>query len=320
MLGSQHVDPNASVFTHIAECSTCRIALASVVRAKRPSTLERTKAESIESLARGQYIGPYELIRCIGIGGAGVVWEAHQDAQPFALKVLRHSSSHHVRRFRREARIATKLDHPNVLPLREVIDDVHLGPVLVMPFLRGETLENVLVRERRWSVSRAASFLLPVLDALGYAHSRGVVHRDLKPQNIFVDGDVIRILDFGIAKLLADSAVEGSKITRTGELLGTPRYMAPEQIFGDDDIDARVDVWATGVIAYRALSGQLPIVARTMGEIIKAHARGIITPLDVHAPNIPVTVVAAVMHSLERDRSKRAASVGALRSALEVCR
>ncbi|WP_169927312.1 serine/threonine-protein kinase [Labilithrix luteola] len=282
----------------------------------RPNAAGHKPAEALETLGPGQTIGRYVLVRCLGVGGAGVVWEGHDGSHAFALKVLRHSASHNVRRHRREARIAMTLQHPNIVPVHEVFDDRALGPVLVMPLLGGETFEKVLGRAGKLSLEHTVAYLLPVLNAIAYAHAQGVVHRDLKPQNVFVQRDRISILDFGVAKLLEESSLAGSAITRTGELLGTPRYMAPEQIFGEQRIDARVDVWAVGVIAYRALSGDLPIAARTLGEVIKVHTRGAIVPLEQRAPELPRDVTNAVMHALQGEHAKRAPSVDGLGNVL----
>lgn len=300
------------VFAHVDECAMCRELVASFVKDTRPNAAVHRSAESIETLAPGQAIGRYVLVRCLGVGGAGVVWEGRDGSESFALKVLRHSASENIRRHRREARIAMTLQHPHIVPVREVFDDPALGPVLVMPLLVGETFESILGRARKLSLEHAATYLLPVLHALAYAHGQGVVHRDLKPQNVFVQRDRISILDFGVAKLLEASSVAGSAITRTGEVLGTPRYMAPEQIFGEQRVDARVDVWAVGVIAYRTLSGELPIAGRSLGEVIKVHTRGAIVPLEQRAPELPRDVTSAVMHALQGEYAKRAPSVDGL--------
>lgn len=304
------------IFAHVDQCAMCRELVASFVKDTRPNAGVHKAAETIETLAPGQVIGRYVLVRCLGVGGAGVVWEGRDGSESFALKVLRHSASENVRRHRREARIAMTLQHPNIVPVREVFDDPALGPVLVMPLLVGETFESILGRSGKLSLEHTAAYLLPVLYALAYAHGQGVVHRDLKPQNVFVQRDRISILDFGVAKLLEESSVAGSAITRTGELLGTPRYMAPEQIFGEQRIDARVDVWATGVIAYRTLSGEHPVAGRSLGEVIKLHTRGAIVPLEQRAPELPRDVTNAVMHALQGEYAKRAPSVDGLGAVL----
>lgn len=289
----------------------------------------------VDALSPGDRLGSYVLCRPIGSGGTGVVWEAVQDGhvasdpsrapgETFAIKILRRAGLGDARRQRREARIAMNLRHPSIVPVLDVVDAGALGPALVMPRLYGESLEAILAREGPLSLARAAALLVPVFDAVAHAHRHGVVHRDLKPTNVLVGAPSncaneparVMVLDFGLAKLLADSAIAASNITRTGELLGTPRYMAPEQVFGEREIDERADVWAAGVLTYRALAGELPLPARTLGELLKALARGAIVPLAARRPDLTPSVARAVMAALERDRAARPTGVAELRAAL----
>ncbi len=140
--------------------------------------------------------------------------------------------------------MAAALRHPNIVPILDVLDDDETRrPALVMPLVVGETLEAIFAREAPMPLTRASELLVPVLDALAHAHAAGIVHRDVNPQNVFVGAAGVQVLDFGIAAFDATASDGfGSKITRTGEVLGTPRYMAPEQIFGEPEIDARCDV------------------------------------------------------------------------------
>ncbi|HVH42728.1 MAG TPA: serine/threonine-protein kinase [Labilithrix sp.] len=302
---------------HIVMCSACRSALASLVRTDR-----RDGGTTRDGAVIG---GRYVLVRSIGSGAGGVVWEARDERSgggAVALKIMRSLScdaaERSARRQRLEARVTSALRHPNIVPVLDVLEENDdRGIVLVMPVLRGETLDAVFRRERALSVERAVAIFVPVLDALAYAHALGVVHRDLKPQNVFLSEHGVRVLDFGLAKLLADASIAPSSlVTHTGELLGTPRYMAPEQIFGERDVDQRVDVWAAAALVYRAFHGEAPIAARSLGETMKALARGKVVPLRECAPHVPSAIADAVMRALVTDRAARVGSVIPLRDAL----
>jgi len=180
-----------------------------------------------------------------------------------------------------------------------------------MDLLEGESFAARLAREHALLLSEVAQVMLPVCAAIGAAHALGIVHRDLKPDNIFLaveDGATcVKVLDFGIAKLTAtegDAANSGAT-TGTGILLGTPFYMAPEQMFGEKDVDARADLWALGVILYEALAGQRPTQGANVGQIFKLATRGGIVPLRERAPSLPLPVLDLVSKLLERDRDRR---------------
>src|SRR5688500_1886807 len=195
----------------------------------------------------------------------GVVWAARhlESGVLVALKFLRtgHGGADDpdsLKRFLREARAAASVRHPHVVAIREVLELPDGRPVMVMELLAGETLRNRLSRAPRLSLEEVAAILLPVASAVGTAHAQGIVHRDLKPDNIFLSRDaggapLVKVLDFGIAKVTRasdDHASHGHGLTGSGEVLGTPNYMAPEQVFGERDIDQRCDIWALGVILY----------------------------------------------------------------------
>lgn len=325
--GRLRPEPRRAVLEHIDVCADCRELVATL--AKEPpegatspdATLpgEAIAPTRAPSLRAGDRVGGrFVLERIVGRGGVGVVWAARGDAGPVALKALRVTRPSFVQRLRREARLTAELAHPAIARVREVIDAAECnGPVLVMDLLVGESFDATLARERRIDVRALAAVLLPVCDALAVAHARGVVHRDLKPSNVFLASDGPKLLDFGIAKVLAPSDDGGgaTPITRTGELLGTPQYMAPEQVFSERGIDARADVWALGAIAYHALSGTLPFDARALGPLLKAHARGTVTPLATRAPDVPAAVADVVMGMLTRDRAARVADVRAIAAA-----
>jgi serine/threonine protein kinase len=277
----------------------------------------------------------YELEVRLGKGGMGEVWRARNlgTNERVAVKVLRdelsEDSALHAR-FLREARAAKAVKHPNVVELREVHEDDRGAPFLVMELLEGETLGRRLVRCGPLSAAETSGILLPVIDAVEAAHRVGLVHRDLKPENVFLaaspDGSVApRVLDFGIAKEVAklatpttaSSAETTAPPATTASMVGTPYYMAPEQALGERDIDARVDVWALGVIAYECLSGKRPTEATTLGGILKIIVTDGVPPLDGVAPSVDPTLAQAVMRMLRTDRDARAGSFDELRDSLE---
>ena len=231
-----------------------------------------------------------------------------------ALKVLKSNYAHNkpiIHRFLREARAACAVRHPNVVQIHDVIEVEEGLPVMVMDLLEGESLGQRLLRHPVLSVPELAAVLGPVVSAVGAAHALGIVHRDLKPDNIFLahtaTGTEVKVLDFGIAKLTAtegDSAATGG-LTGTGAMLGTPYYMAPEQIYGEKDIDQRCDVWAIGVIMYECLAGVRPTQAESVGQILRIVTRDGIKPLRAIRPDLPPEILEFVDRLLQSERDKR---------------
>jgi eukaryotic-like serine/threonine-protein kinase len=259
----------------------------------------------------------YRLERLLGEGGMGSVWAATHTVthKALALKFLKGAveSPELRRRFVREARTACAVDHPNVREVHDVLEIDGGLPVLVMERLEGESLGQRLSREETLPVEEACRILLPVVSAVGTAHALGIVHRDLKPENIFLtEGKTpeVKVLDFGIAKLTpleehgADSAV-----TTTGMMFGTPCYMSPEQVFGEKDADHRVDIWALGLILYRALSGVLPTQGDNIGQVMKVIVTTPIRPVEELASDVPADLAALVARMLSRDRGDRPADL-----------
>lgn len=222
--------------------------------------------------------GRFRLERALGRGASAVVWEATHvlTGRVLALKVFgvsgddRPGTDARKRRERllREARAASRTQHPHVLPIDDVLELPDGRAALVMPRLFGESLRERLTREDKLLVEDVRRLFAPVVEALLSAHEAGVVHRDLKPDNLFVtrDPERLMILDFGIAKLIHDSDVG---LTSTGVTVGTPLYMAPEQLFGEDDVDGRADAWALGVVLHECLSGVRPTEATNLGQLLK---------------------------------------------------
>jgi serine/threonine protein kinase len=319
------------VQAHLDRCPGCRELIATLVRLESPiafqpdvpfAKVDRSGEASSFDFARpsddliaGDTIGDrFILDACLGAGGMGVVWSAHDaNDQRYALKFLRTDSEEQVRRLRREAAVLCALRHPNIVAAHEVLETSR-GPVLVMELLCGTMLDARLAGGRTLSAKQVAPIALQILSALGVAHGRGIVHRDLKPQNIFVGEDGrVRVFDFGMAKLTSEwmessRAGTSTLITRSGTIVGTPLYMAPEQIFGERDIDARADLWSFGVVMYRALTGRLPIEARTIALVMKA-----LTQNDLRAfepvEALPIELHKMIERLLSIRRDDRPASI-----------
>jgi eukaryotic-like serine/threonine-protein kinase len=259
----------------------------------------------------------------------GEVWAAtHQvTRRSVAMKFVK-SSSHMRpelrRRFMREARAASAVQHPNVVEVFDVFELDAETPVMVMELLSGETLGVRLARESQLGLDQTLALLLPAVSAVGTAHALGIVHRDLKPDNLFlarstgsIDSEtIVKVLDFGIAKLSSELTGE-TGVTETGTTLGTPCYMAPEQAMAERELDQRGDVWAFGVILYETLSGARPIEGDTVGQVVKHLMTTGITPLEHVVPGLPAPLTALVARMLSRERSRRPED---LREVFEVLR
>jgi eukaryotic-like serine/threonine-protein kinase len=272
----------------------------------------------VELTKNATIAGRYQLGRLLGEGGMGAVWAATELAtgRAYALKFLNREdpTPQRRRRFLREARAAMAMAHPNVVRIHEVIadGDATAGewPFLVMDLLEGESLAARLERTPRLSLDELAPMFAQIVSAAGAAHASGIVHRDLKPGNIFLvsrarDGETVRVLDFGIAKLTTELDGTSTSLTATGDVLGTPHYMSPEQIFGESDVDHRSDVWSLGVIAFQCLAGSHPVTGDNVGQILKAITTGRLTRLTRVAPELPPAITELVDRMLSRDRRDR---------------
>jgi serine/threonine protein kinase len=230
---------------------------------------------SRRGLAPGKrFAGKFLLEENFASGSMGAVWRARDTQRdiPVAIKVMMASiadSPGFAQRFEREASSAAQIGSPNVVNIYEY--GVHNSqPYIVMELLKGEDLHQRFKRVTRLSVRATSRLVRGICEGLHAAHESGIIHRDLKPANIFLaregDAEFVKLLDFGIAKVIQD---EGTGITATGQMIGTPNYMSPEQIQGAKFVDARCDLWAVAVIAFRALTGQLPFNGHTV-QVIRA--------------------------------------------------
>ncbi|MBW2523052.1 MAG: protein kinase [Deltaproteobacteria bacterium] len=270
----------------------------------------------------------FTLLRSIGEGGMGTVWAADdkESGEAVALKFIKGASTSKSmrRRFLREARAAGAIDHEAIVQVQEILELDDGAPVLVMELLEGESLAARLERDKTIGLEELASIMQPVVSAVGTAHALGIVHRDLKPENIFLaKGDEgaadVRVLDFGIAKLTAIEGVaaQSASLTGTGTLVGTPYYMAPEQVFGEKDLDHRVDVWALGLILYECLAGVLPTEADNVGQVFKIVLTRGIPPLEEAKPEIPQEVADLVNRMVSRRRDERPRDLREVQRVLE---
>jgi serine/threonine-protein kinase len=321
MEGRLDASRREAVEAHLADCATCRRVLARTAEALLPTGSDDASQEPflapLRGLLPGDRVGRYRVLHRVGAGGMGVVYAAEDTElrRNVALKLLRADPSQPAgvlgARLKREARAASLIQHPNVVPVHDVLALEDGSPVLVMDLLVGESLRVKLDREAPLSVAKTAEILLPVLSGLQAAHALGVVHRDLKPENIFLSVTAtgerdVKIVDFGVAKLTAldGPAAQSAGMTDTGALVGTPYYMSPEQAFGEKNVDARADLWAVGVILYECLAAKRPTEADNVGQVLKALAHLSFPALETVAPSVPPGL-AALVAGLLKERSLR---------------
>ncbi|MFO0611334.1 MAG: protein kinase [Polyangiaceae bacterium] len=272
----------------------------------------------------GRIVGEYRILGLIGQGGMGTVYEVESLKRPLraALKVLRPDQlgkTESISRFEREGRVLASIRHPNICHVYDVGRLGDESPYLVMEKLEGETLARRIERTGKglpWE--EVTAILLQALEALDAAHSRNVIHRDFKPENIFISADAargVKVLDFGISKQTGMEDAQAN-LTRTGMVMGTPYYMAPEQAMGDRNLDRRVDVWAAGVVLYEALAGTRPFLAKNYNallvQILTTHPK----PIDEVVSGLPKGMPGVLGRALEKKRDARFLSVRELGDAL----
>ncbi|RPJ50832.1 MAG: serine/threonine protein kinase, partial [Chloroflexi bacterium] len=265
---------------------------------------------------KGKTLGRYHLVEPLGEGGMAVVYRAY-DAnldRDVAIKVIRTemgSDPSFLQRFQREARALAKLDHPYILKVLDYGEQEGL-PYLVMPFVSGGTLKTRMGSP--YAPANTAQMLAPIARALAYAHSQGIIHRDVKPANILITPSGAPILsDFGIAKLLETEG--GTQLTATGVGMGTPDYMAPEQWLGTTD--ARSDVYALGVILYQMITGRLPYQADTPAAVLLKHMNDPLPRPSDFVPGLPDAVERVIFKALAKDAADRFQDMAQFAAALE---
>ena len=262
--------------------------------------------------------GRYVIERELGRGGMASVYRARVEGrgEPVAIKVMNPNLANALdsKRFVREMGVAASLDHPLIVPL---IDSGRAGAALyyVMPLVEGESLYQRLERERRLPVPEALGITRDVASALGYAHQRGMLHRDVKPENILLAGGRALIADFGLARAIG--AADYTKLTATGVIVGTVYYMSPEQLREEADLDQRTDVYSLGCILYEMLSGEPPYTGRTLTEVAGRILRGAIPSVRRLRPEVPAPVDEAVARALAKARDERFATMAEVIAAID---
>ena len=268
--------------------------------------------------------GKYRIVRLLAAGGMGAVYEAQHAVvkRRFAVKFLHPELALRrdiLARFQREAEAAGALESENVAAAVDFGIAADGTPYIIMEYLVGESLAELLEREGRLPAARAADLVAQACRGIEAAHRAGIVHRDLKPRNLFVcrrqDGtDLVKVLDFGVAKL--EALDENTAATHTGAVLGTAAYMAPEQARGDKQIDHRADVYALGAILYELVSGRRPHPGESQNAILYHISTQPVVPLETVDPGLPAALAATATRALAHDPEARFPSAAELADAL----
>jgi serine/threonine-protein kinase len=261
--------------------------------------------------------GRYRIEGEIAQGGMATVYLA-QDTERrtrVAIKVMHPELMDviGIERFRREMSIASSLHHPRIVPL---FDSGSAGgiPYYVMPYVEGETLYDRLQREKRLPLADALTITRDIADGLGYAHSRGVLHRDVKPENILLSDGHALVADFGLARAIG--AADYSKLTETGVIVGTVSYMSPEQLRESRDLDQRADIYSLGCIQYEMLTGAPPYTGRSLTEVVTRILGAEVPPMQRVRPDVPVAVEQVVRRALAKQPANRFATMEEFAAAL----
>jgi len=260
--------------------------------------------------------GRYTVITAVGRGGNATLFGAYDaQGQRVAIKVLHPELTVSVAadRFLREIRYASQLHHPHIAPL---VDSGETDYLLwfVMPYVAGDTLRQVLRRERKLPVDRAVRTASEILEALEHAHEHGFAHRDIKPDNIVCSPSGAMLVDFGIARAIAHSGED--RVTRSGFVVGTEEYMSPEQAGGSPDIDGRTDIYSLGVVLFEALAGRPPFSAASAAAVLDMHQHHAPPDLRSLRRDVPKPLGQAVMRALAKGRDERWQTAAELRQAL----
>ncbi len=281
-------------------------------------------SQEVERLPKDTRLGSYKIERLLGEGGMGFVYEATHEVlnRRTAIKLLRPELSSHeqvVTRFLQEAKAVNLIDHQNIINVYDYGDGADGSVYFVMEFLEGETLDDLMRKRRPMHLPLLLHTFGQIAKALAAAHGKQIVHRDLKPANVYViaredNPYFIKLLDFGIAQLRGEGAVKG--LTQAGSIMGTPQYMSPEQISGGA-VDARTDVWAMGVMMYRAATGQAPFKGEAFGELAGKILQESPKPVRAIVPEIPAELEKLIASCLERNITDRCQSITELLAGLE---
>lgn len=266
----------------------------------------------------GQQVGAYRIERQLGKGGMATVYLArHQSLdRDVAIKMLHvayKDDDTFIERFRREAQIVGKLDHPNIVPIYDFAD-AGLHPYLVMKYIEGETLKQYLRRNKDITLTEVMRIMTAVADALDFAHKRGILHRDVKPSNIMISSDGQPYLtDFGLARI----ASLGESTLSRDMMLGTPQYISPEQAQGNRELDARTDIYSLAIVLYELVVGRVPFTGDTPYAIIHNHIFTPLPPPREMNPTVPPEVETVLLKALAKDPNERFSSAGTMINAFQ---
>jgi serine/threonine-protein kinase len=264
----------------------------------------------------------YSLDRELGGGGMSRIFVARETAvgRSVVVKVLPPDlvGTVNMHRFRREIRLAASLEHPNIVPVLTTGETSGV-PYYTMPLVEGSSLRARLRDFGALPLAEAIGIMLDVAQALAYAHAHGVVHRDIKPDNILLSGGTAMVADFGIAKAISSCTQQSvnTTLSSSGTTIGTPEYMAPEQTVADPDTDHRADIYSFGCMAYEMLAGKPPFVGMTPQRILRAQRRKEPAPVTELRTDVPPAIAALVMRCLEKEPANRPQNAAALVRVLE---
>ena len=262
----------------------------------------------------------YSIERELGGGGMSRVFVAREIAlgRVVVIKVLHAEMAGQVsaERFKREIMLAARLQHPHIVPLLNA-GELDGLPYFTMPFIDGLTLRARIAQPGEFPLTDAIRILREIASALAYAHEQGIVHRDIKPDNVLLSGGAAMVTDFGVAKAVMDSGTTGEFRTSLGVATGTPAYMAPEQASADPTTDHRADIYALGALAYEILAGQPPFSARSTQALLAAQVTVVPEQIMRRRSALPPALGALVMRCLEKRPSDRPQSAGEIVAALD---
>ncbi|MBI3981431.1 MAG: serine/threonine protein kinase, partial [Gemmatimonadetes bacterium] len=286
---------------------------------KKDKARGKPEGSDLQSRLQAAAGDAYRIEKELGGGGMSRVFLAEEVrlGRKVVIKVLppEMSAGVNVERFEREIQLAANLQHPHIVPL---LTAGASGDLLyyVMPFIKGESLRAKLAREGELPIGEAVRILREVADALAYAHAEGVVHRDIKPDNVLLSGQHAVVTDFGVAKAVSASTGESS-LTSLGVALGTPAYMAPEQAVADPNVDHRADIYALGALAYEMLTGRPPFTGPNPQAVLSAHVTEAATPVTKHRDTVPPALNEVIMRCLAKKAADRWQKAEDLRAQFE---